>query len=166
MDFDDTEERDGIQALLIRISHQYFANMYQQLSATGIHPGQIPMIRLLGKHDGLSQKEIAQMLRIKPPTVTVSLKRMENAGLIERRADTKDQRIVRIYLSAAGVDIYKKMKIMVDYNEKHLLKDFTESEMCLLQRFLKQMLENVEQIPSAGIFEGKKNKQDHKEERK
>lgn len=166
MEFDGVEESDGIQALLIRISHQYFVKMYQQLSATGVHPGQIPMIKVLGKHDGLSQKEIAQMLKIKPPTVTVSLKRMENAGLIERRPDREDQRIIRIYLSDAGIDIYKKMKIMVDYNERHLLKDFTQSEMCLLQRFLKQMLENVERIPPSEVFEGRNDKEDHKEERK
>lgn len=146
------KEQEKIQALLIRISHLYFSKMFQQLSSTGVHPGQLPMINLLGSHEGLSQKEIAERLKTKPPTVNVSLKRMEHAGFIERRPDEKDQRVSRIYLSRTGRDIYGKMKIMLEYNEQQLLLGFTESEMCLLQRFLKQMLGNLEQIPAEGIF--------------
>lgn len=151
------QEQDGIQTMVIRISHLYLSNMYQQLSSIGVHPGQLPMIRLLGNHEGLSQKEIAKYLKTKPPTVTVSLRRMESVGLIERRPDAKDGRVSRIYLSVRGRDIYEKMKIIVAYNEKYLLQGFTESEMCLLQRFLKQMMENLESIPSEGVFEHQKN---------
>lgn len=147
-----SEGQDGIQSLVIRISHLQFSKMFQQFSSTGVHPGQLPMIKLVGNQEGLSQKEIAKFLNTKPSTVTVSLKRMENAGLIERRADEKDQRVTRIYLSRQGQDIYAKMKVMVEHNEKHLLRGFTESEMCLLQRFLKQMLENLESIPAEGAF--------------
>lgn len=155
---EETKDQDRIQALLIRISHLYFLKMFQQLSSTGVHPGQLPMINLLGSHEGLSQKEIAERLKIKPPTVNVSLKRMEHAGFIERRADERDQRVSRIYLSGQGRDIYGKMKIMLEYNEQQLLQGFTESELCLLQRFFKQMLGNLEQIPVEGIFEVSENR--------
>lgn len=156
MHSDYPEERDGVQSLFIRMTHLYFGKIFQQLSSSGVHPGQLPMIKLLGKQGGLSQKEIAQRLKTKPPTVTVSLRRMENAGFIERRPDEKDQRVTRIYLSPGGMDIYEKMNIMLEHNEKCLLKGFTESEVCLVQRFLKQMLENLENIPAEGFFDREK----------
>lgn len=165
MEPEEVEEQGGIQMLLFRITHRYFTKMFQQLSSTGVHPGQIPMIRLLGKRGGVSQKEIARMLKIKPPTVTVSLRRMENAGLIERKPDEKDQRVSRIYLSKTGMDVYEKMKVMVEYNEKFLLKGYTQSELCLLERFLRQMMENVEGIPVDEIFENKSIQHDQKEVR-
>ena len=43
----------------------------------GIYPGQIPVLGLLAYKDGLSQREIAEHLRIKPPTVNVTVQRLE-----------------------------------------------------------------------------------------
>ena len=89
------EEQDtldnNLQRMLLRISHLYFTKIYQQMDGIGIHPGQIPIIKLLGYKGELSQKEISQSLHIKPPTVAVSIKRLEKSGLIERKPDARDQ---------------------------------------------------------------------------
>ena len=48
-----------------------------------IHPSQIPILAILGKNEEYSQKEIAQILGVKPPTVTVSIQRLEKMGMQE-----------------------------------------------------------------------------------
>ena len=52
------------------------------------------MLFALYKKDGQSQKDLAKQLNINPATITVMLTRMEKAGLLERRKDPDDQRVV------------------------------------------------------------------------
>jgi DNA-binding MarR family transcriptional regulator len=53
----------------------------------------------LRQEDVMAQSVLAQALHITPPTATNTLQRMERDGWIERRRDTTDQRIVRVYLT-------------------------------------------------------------------
>ena len=74
------EEKIEIQELLMGVSHAYFVKIYHQLKQIGIHPGQLPIIKLLDFHDGLSQKEIAGKLFLSAPTVTMSIRREGQYG--------------------------------------------------------------------------------------
>lgn len=143
-------DSDSIQSLFMKVAHLYFMRTYQQLADTGIHPGQLPMLKLLGETDGLSQREISSRLHIKPPTVNVSLKRMESTGLIERRADVSDMRVTRIYMTDEGKALHEKITELIKHNEEALLKNFTESEKCLMKRFFHQFIKNLESIPVEG----------------
>ncbi len=42
-------------------------------------------------------KELADKRKVKASTTTVMIKRMEKAGLVERKQDEKDQRVSRIF---------------------------------------------------------------------
>lgn len=140
-------DTDNMQMTFMKISHLYFKKVFQQLADTGVHPGQIPMIKLLGASGGLSQHEISEKLQIKPPTVNVSIKRMERAGLVERRPDGQNRRIMRVYITETGENFYKKMITLEKENEKVLFQGFTESEICLMNRFFNQIIKNLEAIP-------------------
>lgn len=146
MEEQDTMDKN-LQRVLLRISHLYFTKIYQQMDGIGIHPGQIPIIKLLGYKGELSQKEISQSLHIKPPTVAVSIKRLEKSGLIERKPDTRDQRVTRVSLTEKGYYIYRTAMKQIQNNEKILFQGFTESEKCLFARFFKQIEENLERLP-------------------
>lgn len=143
----ENEDRDSIQALLMKISHLYFSKVHQQLLDTGLHPGQMPMISLLGRHPGMSQREIADKLHIKPPTVTVSLRRMEKNGFITKKADDEDQRVIRIYLSDKGKALELKLLELVKKNKDCLFQGFNEAECYLMKNFLQQMSANLESMP-------------------
>ena len=114
-----------------------------------IYPGQIPVLGLLAHKDGLSQREIAEKLHIKPPTVNVTVQRLEKAGFLYREADEKDQRISRIYMTEKGKQAKESGMKKVQDNEKILLDGFSEEDLCLLRRFLDQIAENIEKIPVA-----------------
>jgi len=156
-------EEDTMQSLFMKISHLYAKRSFQQLADTGVHPGQIPMVKLLGEEGGLSQREISQRLHIRPPTVTVSLQRMENAGLIERSLDKKDQRVSRIYLTQKGKDLNKKMADIMKRNEESLFQGFTESEICLMKRFFRQIIRNLENTAESRAS-GEKTRRPYKQE--
>ena len=98
-DFCQREYKSSILTMFMRIGRRFMAKCFGQMQELGIYPGQIPVLGLLAYKDGLSQREIAEHLRIKPPTVNVTVQRLEKAGFLYREADEKDQRISRIYLA-------------------------------------------------------------------
>lgn len=128
------------------VSHAYFVKVYHQLKQIGIHPGQLPIIKLLDFHDGLSQKEIAEKLFLSAPTVTMSIRRMEKANMVSRKQDEKDQRISRIYLTEEGRASAAKIAALQKENEKMLRQGFSEAEIYLFKRFCEQIKGNINKL--------------------
>lgn len=142
------EEDDSLQWLILRMTHLYYGKAYAAMKEMDVHPRQIPLLFLLQKKEGMSQKEICDEMKIKPPTVAVSIKRMEKAGLIERKPDDKDQRVVRIYVTEKGKSLSEKIEKIVAENEAKVIEGFSDTEVCLMKRFFKQMIANMEQTES------------------
>ena len=107
--------------MFMRIDRRFMAKCFGQMQELGIYPGQIPVLGLLAHKDGLSQREIAEKLHIKPPTVNVTVQRLEKAGFLYREADEKDQRISRIYMTEKGKQAKESGMKKVQDNEKILL---------------------------------------------
>lgn len=54
---------------------------------------------LMQAPDGLRQRELASRLRVKPPTVSAAVTRLQEQGLVERRRDPDDPRAWRVCLA-------------------------------------------------------------------
>ena len=141
----------SIQSLMMEISRMYMEKCFVKLKKLGVHPRQIPILAVLYKKDGCSQKELVKELGVKPPTVTVSIQRLEKSGLIIRRQDEMDQRVSRIYLSEEGRAIIKEGMQMAKEGEQQILAGFSESELCLMRRFCQQIKENIAAMPGPDV---------------
>lgn len=73
----ENDNEKSIQRLIMEISRMYMEKCFGKLKSLGIHPRQMPILAVLWKEDGCSQKELASQLGVKPPTVTVSIQRLE-----------------------------------------------------------------------------------------
>ena len=154
------EHRMSFLSMFMRIDRRFMGKCFGQMQELGIYPGQIPVLGLLAYKDGLSQREIAEHLRIKPPTVNVTVQRLEKAGFLFRKADEKDQRVSRIYLTEKGKQAKERGMKRVEENETILLDGFSDAELCLLRRFLEQITANIDKIPgSSGKNDTKKARQ-------
>lgn len=65
----------------------------------GVRVGQNLVLEVLWETDGLTPGELAERLRVATPTVVKSATRMEAAGLVVRKRDPADRRLVRIHLT-------------------------------------------------------------------
>ena len=54
-----------------RVVRLYYSRMQAQLAEVGLYRGQPPIMALLHKRDGMSQKEMARALNLSPATMTV-----------------------------------------------------------------------------------------------
>ena len=144
-----SEKEHSVDFLMIKLLHVYETKIFHQLSHVNLHPGQMPMLDILYRQEGLSQREICSRLCIKPSTVTVSLQRMEKAALIYRVADAKDKRIQRIYLTDSEKEIHREVEKIRKEVGSVMLQGMTPKEVDHLKKQILQMQENMEKMPGS-----------------
>lgn len=72
------------------------------LDAMGITYPQYLVLNVLGEDEGATVGAIAQRLSLESSTVTPPIKRLEQAGLVERQRSKIDERQVQVRLTDAG----------------------------------------------------------------
>src|SRR6476659_582791 len=72
------------------------------LEPLGITYPQYLVFLKLWERDGIAVNELGGCLALDSGTLTPLLKRLEQRGLIERRRDADDERVVKIFLTADG----------------------------------------------------------------
>jgi DNA-binding MarR family transcriptional regulator len=104
--------------LLSMVCRTYRARASSILESIGLYKGQEMILYRLRQEAGMAQSELAGCMHVKAATITHTLQRLERAGLIERRQDSSDQRISRVYLTPAGGAIVDQMdQIWVELEE-------------------------------------------------
>jgi MarR family transcriptional regulator, organic hydroperoxide resistance regulator len=78
------------------------------LDGLGLTYPQYLAMLVLWEKDGARVSEIGDRLQLDSATLTPLLKRLEAAELIERKRSTEDERVVEIFLTAAGKKLRKK----------------------------------------------------------
>lgn len=73
-----------------------------RLDALGITYLQYIALLLLRRRGGQSIKELGERLSLDSNTLTPLIKRLEAAGLVTRRRDREDERVVRVDMTAEG----------------------------------------------------------------
>lgn len=78
------------------------------LDKLGITYPQYLVLNALGEEDGRSVGAIAQRLALESSTVTPLVKRMEDAGLLDRRRARDNERVVQVWMTANGRELLQK----------------------------------------------------------
>ena len=135
--------RDSLYYIFLEILRLHYYRSHVLLEEIGVYHGQPPMLFILNKTDGQSQKELATILGVTPATITVMLKRMEKSNLVIRRQDDEDQRISRVYITEEGKEIANKAKQVMNDIDEECFGNFTVEEKIILRRLLMQMRDNL-----------------------
>ncbi len=109
------------------------------LSGLDIKPPHLDILVNLYRFEGISQQELARKLLVGRSNMSMLLPQMEKRGLLERRPDPKDKRVLRLYLTESGRELTARaMVIQTDLIEKTL--SATPIEDCLA------MADNMERL--------------------
>lgn len=136
-------ENMPLQMLFHQVSHMHKHYFMQLLQRMNLKPGQAGILFVLNRYGELSQRELADRIGVKPPSVTVALQKMEKNEYITKRADERDQRIIRIGITEKGKDCVKNMNQLVGQTEDILFRSMSNEEIMLLRRLILQMRENI-----------------------
>lgn len=108
MNFDEAETLNrSIRAISIR--HRAVA--IAALVPFGIHPGHKLLLMELDKNGPLTQAHLAAASGFEPPTITMSVRQLEAAGLVVRRPSSADRRATLVELSDLGRAVLPKVRM-------------------------------------------------------
>lgn len=94
---------DDFICFAVYSTHNALMRFYRPLlEPLGLTYLQYLVLQLLWAGEGRSVKAIGEVLRLESNTLTPVLKRLEAEGLVSRRRDDADERVVRIDLTEAG----------------------------------------------------------------
>ena len=103
----DAPERRRLPVLLRRAWYGLNQAFRRRIAHLGVTPDQFTVMRTLTEHDGISQRQLTQLMSSDPNTVASLLERMERAGLIERETHETDRRANRLRLKPRGRTRYE-----------------------------------------------------------
>lgn len=72
--------------------------------------GSRKLMRIIAAHSGSSSRELADMMDIRPSSLTEMLNKLEENGVVVRTRDEKDMRVVRVSISELGAEELKRHK--------------------------------------------------------
>jgi MarR family transcriptional regulator, transcriptional regulator for hemolysin len=93
---------------------------------------------------GATQRELAECVGIEEPTLVRMLHRLEQEGLVERRASQADRRTKTIVLTKAAEPHLKAMSGVIDKLRVDVLRNLSDEEIKQTVDVLDRMLERLE----------------------
>ena len=122
----------------------------------GLRLGQNQMLAALWEHDGRTPGEVAAAVHVTTPTVVKMADRMTAAGLLERRRDERDNRLVRLWLTDRGRALREPVEAERDLLDARVTASLTEAERAALMHALRKihatasdLLDGISREPSA-----------------
>ncbi len=111
-----------------------------------ITPPQWGALSLLLVQDGMTIGAMSQMRGVDAPAATGIVTRLEQCGLVERRHDREDRRVVKVYLTDEGRDISDTLVAEVKHFEHNMTHGFSEGEMDRFLAQLQRLIVNADEI--------------------
>lgn len=102
----------------------------------GLRLGQDHLLAALWAEDGRTPGEIAAAVNVTTPAVTKLATRLAEMGLLERRPDPHDNRLVRLWLTPAGRALQAPIEAERQQLEDRITATLTKTERAQLMKAL------------------------------
>ena len=106
----------------------------RQEAGDELSPSMTAALATIENHGPLTPSALAELERIKRPTATRVLRRLEEDGLIERVADPDDGRCSLLYVSRSGGAMLKKLRSRKNAYLARRLRDLPPEDLAALER--------------------------------
>jgi MarR family transcriptional regulator for hemolysin len=133
--------------LLTRAQKLLRAAADDAMSRHGVRVGQNLVLEVLWETDGLTPGELAGRLHVTTPTVVNTATRMEAAGLLVRRRDPADGRLVRLHLTPKARAAQEPIEEARRRLAEHAMATLTDDERRHLRSALEKIIDRMSDHP-------------------
>lgn len=130
---------------------QIFMEFYDKLSSwehsvvkgSGLSPTQMHTIEVIGHHQNLMMKELADRLGITTGTLTVAVDRLEKLDMVKRKPHEHDRRSWLIALSEQGKSMYEQHHKYHEEFTQEISHDLSNKEIDQLTQLMARILQRM-----------------------
>jgi MarR family transcriptional regulator for hemolysin len=108
------------------------------------------LLREAANADGASQRELADLMGIEPPTLVRHLDKLAEDGLVERQPDAGDRRVVRVIVTKAGRKRLAQLHEVVHELDAELRGALPARDVDVLRRALSRVYEHFTEEVASG----------------
>src|SRR4051794_20281306 len=94
------------------------------------------LLTMLIDEDGISQGEVSRRFEVDPSRITRLAQRLEGEGLLRRKRDPEDNRVVRLHATGEGRLLIESRQERREGFEDHVRRMFSPEEMAKFRRAL------------------------------
>jgi len=133
---------DSLLGLFDRLRKLAFGQ--NPLQDSGVTMPQLTLLDSVAASPGCSIHAIVDELGLTAPTVSVGVRRLENAGLLERQPDPEDGRAIQLFLTTQGQELCRQARAFRRDKMRLLLKELTAEESTALVTLLERAISAAE----------------------
>jgi DNA-binding MarR family transcriptional regulator len=134
---------------LMHLARLHRARTARLLEGMGLFPGQEQVLEALAGREAMTMSELADLLRVRPPTASKTVSRLSAAGFVERHAANGDGRIVQVALTSAGQEKAAAITGLAATIEDEIDTHLTSKDRKRLRKLLKRVDKGL-RGPAAG----------------
>ena len=132
--------RRSVGWALVRAARLHRARLGDRLAVLGLFPGQETMLQALAAEGPLTVGELADLLRVRPPTASKAVSRLRALGLVERRENGRGAGIALTEEGRGRADAVERLARDV---EREFLAGFDGKERKRLRKLLRRAARNL-----------------------
>lgn len=132
--------------LVTTISRLCTMHAKRSISHFGISVSQTIVLGELFSRNGCRQEDLRVFVALDKGNVTRALQRLEESGLVKRRQDAADRRVVRVYVTKKALSMKPEMHALAALWDDRLTTGFTDEERQTLIDLLLRMEVNVKAL--------------------
>ena len=138
-------EKQKIRRAFLEIEQLKRVRIQEVLLSLGLTPGhgQARTLMALLRLESASQKELAVECLLDVTTMSRTLDRLQNMGLVERRRDPMSRRTFRVSLTEEGKKLAEKVTEEFSKIDEAICRDFSDEELEALLSRLEKVRENL-----------------------
>jgi len=110
----------------------------------GLTAAQAAVMSRLWMQDGQTQSQLQDQVGVDASTLTGLLQRMTRQGLVRRRRDPSDGRVLRVFLTAHGRDLRPLLTPHAETVNALFFRKFSSGERAIFIEFLHRALRNLD----------------------
>ncbi len=115
------------------------------LRTTGLTQPQFEVMSQISDEEGIPLTRIGENMNVTGGNITGIVDRLERGGLVKRKRDSEDRRIIRAFFTAKGRKLYSKATPSYDRFLKGAFGDMSDAELNRLQKSLVGLQKNFDE---------------------
>ena len=131
---------DYLLYLLAQASATASDAFHEKLAADGLSVSTWRILGSLYPNKRLNVGMLAHECLMKQPTLTRTLDRLVNAGLVHRLHSATDRRGVLVELTEEGRDVASENVLKAKAQEAHVTRDYSSTEVAELKNMLRELI--------------------------
>ncbi|MEH3145341.1 MAG: MarR family transcriptional regulator [Methylobacterium frigidaeris] len=128
---------------LVQAARMHRGRVGDRLASLDLFAGQEQVVQALAAAGTMTMGDLAAALRVRPPTASKTITRLAALGVVERRTEAGDGRVVRVRLTESGLAKAAAIERLWEEVEDEMLDGFEPKEKRRLRKLLRRATRNL-----------------------